>query len=66
MSLNVELIFQGDSVEDAAQMISDLQVRRLQVVDSDEQLVGIVSLIDLAIKDDESAGKVLESISQSN
>ena len=41
-------------------MISDLQVRRLQVADSDEQLVGIVSLVDLAIKDDESAGKVLE------
>ena len=66
MTNDVEFIFQDDSVEDAAQMMSDLQVRRLPVVDSDEQLVGIVSLGDLAISDDKAAGEALESISQSN
>ena len=66
MSPNVEFIFQDDSVEDAAQMMSDLQVRRLPVVDSDENLVGIVSLVDLAISDDKAAGEALESISQSD
>ena len=66
MSNDVEFIFQDDSIEDAAQMMSDLQVRRLPVVDSDEQLVGIVSLGDLAISDDKAAGEALESISQSN
>ena len=64
MSHDVEFIFQDDSVEDAAQMMSDLQVRRLPVVDSDEQLVGIVSLGDLAITNDKAAGEALESISQ--
>ena len=66
MTNDVEFIFQDDSVEDAAQMMSDLQVCRLPVVDSDEQLVGIVSLGDLAISDDKAAGEALESISQSN
>ena len=66
MSPNVEFILQDASLEDAAQMMSDLQVRRLPVVDSDEQLVGIVSLGDLAISDDKAAGEALESISQSN
>ena len=66
MSPNVEFILQDDSVEDAAQMMSDLQVRRLPVVDSDENLVGIVSLVDLAISDDKAAGEALESISQSD
>ena len=66
MSHDVEFIFQDDPIEDAAQMMSDLQVRRLPVVDSDEQLVGIVSLGDLAISDDKAAGEAQESISQSN
>ena len=66
MSHDVEFIFQDDPIEDAAQMMSDLQFRRLPVVDSDEQLVGIVSLGDLAISDDKAAGEAQESISQSN
>ena len=66
MTHDVQRINQDESVEDAAQMMSDLQVRRLPVVDSDEQLVGIVSLGDLAISDDKAAGEALESISQSN
>lgn len=66
MTHDVQHINQDESVEDAAQMMSDLQVRRLPVVDSDEQLVGIVSLGDLAISDDKAAGQALESISQSN
>lgn len=66
MTREVEYIFEDESVEDAAQMMSDLQVRRLPVVDSEEHLVGIVSLGDLAISDDDAAGEALESISQPN
>ena len=66
MTHDVQRINQDESVEDAAKMMSELQVRRLPVVDSDEQLVGIVSLGDLAISDDKAAGEALESISQSN
>ena len=65
MTQDVEFIHQDKSVEDAAQMMSDYQIRRLPVVDNDEQLVGIVSLGDLAISDDKAAGEALESISQS-
>ena len=66
MTHDVQRINQDESVEDAAKMMSELQVRRLPVVDSDEQLVGIVSLGDLALSDDKAAGEALESISQSN
>ena len=66
MTHDVQHINQDESIEDAAQLMSDLQVRRLPVVDGDEQLVGIVSLGDLAISDDKAAGEALESISQSN
>ena len=66
MTHDVQRINQDESVEDAAKMMSELQVRRLPVVDSDQQLVGIVSLGDLAITDDKAAGEALESISQSN
>lgn len=66
MTHDVQHINQDESIEDAAQMMSDLQVRRLPVVDSDKQLVGIVSLGDLAISDEKAAGEALESISQSN
>lgn len=44
-SCNVE-----DSVEDACSLMEDEQVRRLVVLDDDEQLVGIVSLADIALQ----------------
>ncbi|MDI1308982.1 MAG: CBS domain-containing protein [Methylotenera sp.] len=66
MTRDVQFIYEDETVEDAAQMMSSLQVRRLPVVDIDEHLVGIVSLGDLAISGDEAAGDALESISQPN
>jgi len=52
------------STREAAQLMSDHQVRRLPVVEH-ERLVGIVSLGDLAVKDsDDRAGTALENISQ--
>jgi len=52
-------------VEDAARIMSERQIRRLPVVDNDN-LVGIVSLGDLAInpKSDEKAGRALSTISE--
>ena len=68
MTRDVQYIFEDESVEDAAQMMSDLQVRRLPVVDSEEHLVGIVSLGDLAVSGDDVdvAGEALQSISRPN
>ena len=44
--------------------MSELQVRRLPVVNRDKRLVGIVSLGDLAINDPAPAADALTSISQ--
>ena len=51
---------------DAAELMSEHQIRRLPVVDSDERLVGIVSIGDLAVKEGKDArtGETLENISE--
>lgn len=53
------------STRDAAQLMSDHQIRRLPVVEG-ERLVGIVSLGDLAVKEgkDSRSGDTLQSISE--
>ena len=53
------------STREAAQLMSEHQVRRLPVVEN-ERLVGIVSIGDLAVKDgnDKRIGDALEEISQ--
>ncbi len=53
------------STKEAAQLMSEHQVRRLPVVEND-RLVGIVSIGDLAVKeaDDKRMGDALQDISQ--
>ena len=53
------------STKEAAQLMSEHQVRRLPVVEND-RLVGIVSIGDIAVKDsqDKRIGDALEGISQ--
>ena len=54
-----------DDVEEAATKMSEAQVRRLPVIDSDERLCGIVSLGDLSREtDDQTASQALEGVSQ--
>jgi CBS domain-containing protein len=54
-----------DDVEDVASKMSEAQVRRLPVIDDNEQLCGIVSLGDLAREtDDECAQEALEGVSE--
>ncbi len=66
MTPEVVSVFDDQSVEDAAQVMSDFQIRRLPVVDHNNHLVGIVSLGDLAVDTDKSklSGKTLEDISE--
>jgi CBS domain-containing protein len=54
------------STADAAELMSEHQVRRLPVVDDDDRLLGIVSLGDLAVKEgrDARSGETLEQISE--
>ena len=51
---------------EGAELMSEHQVRRLPVVDANERLVGIVSLGDLAVKENRDArtGETLENISE--
>ena len=48
MSEGLVWAFDTDSIEDAAKLMSEHQIRRLPVVDKDKRLVGIVSLSDMA------------------
>lgn len=48
MSCDVRTCRPGDSIEDVEAILSSAQVRRLPVVDEADQLVGIISLSDLA------------------
>ena len=54
------------STAEAAQLMSEHQIRRLPVCDADGNLVGIVSLGDLAVKEgrDRRIGETLEQISE--
>jgi len=54
MSREMLYCFDTDEIDDVARNMGKAQVRRLPVVNSDKRLVGIVSLGDLARKDDPS------------
>jgi CBS domain-containing protein len=55
----------GDDVDDVAVRMSEAQVRRLPVVDEQENLVGIVSLGDISQKgDDRVAEQALEGVTE--
>ena len=56
---------EDENVGDVASKMSDAQVRRLPVIDSEDRLCGIVSLGDLARESSgESAHQALEGVSQ--
>jgi CBS domain-containing protein len=52
MSREMLYCFDTDEIDNVARNMGKAQVRRLPVVNSDKRLVGIVSLGDLARKDD--------------
>ena len=66
MSEGIAWIFDDESVEDAAKMMSQRQVRRLPVVDRNKRLVGIVALGDFAVESSEirPAAEALSQISK--
>ena len=65
MSPGVKYVHDYDDVDEVADAMADLQVRRLPVVDSEERLVGIVSLADIARdRRPRTAGEALQGISR--
>jgi CBS domain-containing protein len=65
MSDGIVWAYEDDSIEDAARIMSEHQVRRLPVVNKDKRLVGIVALGDVAeCTDNRPAGEALAEISK--
>ncbi len=66
MSEGIAWAYEDDSVEQAAKIMSEWQVRRLPVVDRDKRLVGIVALGDFAVEssDIQPVAEALSEISQ--
>ena len=66
MSEGIAWAYEDDSVEHAAKIMSERQVRRLPVVDRDKRLVGIVTLGDFAVEsqDIQPVAEALSEISQ--
>jgi CBS domain-containing protein len=66
MSSGLVYCFEDQSVEEAARLMEGRQIRRLPILDRNQQLVGIVALGDLALElpDERAVGQVLEAISE--
>ena len=63
MTGNLEYVLADDDIDQAHDKMSAAQVRRLPVLDQNQELVGIVALGDLATQNDREAGATLEEIS---
>ena len=66
MTEDIAYCFDDDDVEDAAELMEQRQIRRLPVLSRNKQLVGIVSLGDLAVRTQRErlAGAVLGRVSE--
>lgn len=64
MSPEIRYIYDDELVEDAARNMTELQVRRLPVLNREKRLVGIVSLGDLALKRKSDAADALKGVSR--
>lgn len=51
MTKDVKYCFDDENMDEVAQNMGDIQVRRLPVVNRDKRLIGVVSLADGALKD---------------
>ena len=54
MSPGIVYCYEDQTIEDATRLMQEHQIRRLPVLNRDNQLVGIVSLGDLAVKSEET------------
>jgi CBS domain-containing protein len=66
MSAGIAWAYEDDTVEQAAKIMSERQVRRLPILDRDKRLVGIVALGDFAVERSEMkpAAEALSEISK--
>ena len=68
MSPDICFCYEDESVESAAKLMEEKQIRRLPVFDRKERAIGMVSLGDLAVRnhDDRLSGEVLVRVSEPN
>jgi CBS domain-containing protein len=66
MTPNVFWCYDDQNLEDAAQLMEERQIRRLPIVNRRKELVGIISLGDLALRSNNErlAEEVLECVSE--
>jgi CBS domain-containing protein len=65
MTSDVKYCYEDEDIADVTHNMADIQVRRLPVLDHNKRLVGILSLGDVAVTDeDERAGEALTGISR--
>ena len=66
MSEGIAWVYEDESVEQAAMIMSERQVRRLPIVNRDKRLVGIVALGDIAVESSviRPAAQALSAISK--
>jgi CBS domain-containing protein len=64
MSPDIKYVYEDESVDDLARNMSELQIRRLPVLNRDKRLVGIVSLGDLAQAKKGMASEALAGVSR--
>jgi CBS domain-containing protein len=66
MSSKVTYCYEDQTVDEAVRVMADRQIRRLAILNREENVVGILSLGDVAVRSNErtAAGKALEGISK--
>lgn len=64
MSEGVSYCYDDQTVDEVLQQMGEEQIRRLPVIDHNMQLVGMVALGDIAIRDNAHVDDALESISR--
>lgn len=64
MTSPIVYCFEDQSLEDAAEVMEEHQIRRLPILNDEKRLVGFVSLSDIAVygKDKKLSGKLLEAV----
>jgi CBS domain-containing protein len=64
MSMEVKYCFDDEDLDHVAKNMADIRVRRLPVVNREKRLVGILSLGDLALKEEQAAEKAVSGVSK--
>jgi len=64
MTREVRYCYEDDDLDEVTGQMSDLQVRRLPVLNNDKRLVGVISLGDISHADDDGGARTAAALSQ--